>query len=442
MKFELLPLSMNRENATRDYRACADKPIIACESQHRWAAVITAYKHFGLKTPPFEGAPDPRFFYATASHEEALATTEFAIKGHKACTMIVGEAGSGKTLIARLAVNAISGRTGVLWVHGLGQPAGETLVTVCPPGSLKSIAALDGRALQESSLAEWIRKSATKAAATVLVIDNADGLGPQGWQDVLAVVTREIRAPHPLSVLLLGLPALLEALSSAALVRLRRRVFRTCELKRLSREDVERYVRHRLELAGCDATMQVFTRGALELIHRLSGGNPALVNQLCDNALVDAYGDDRHMIDGPHVLSTVHAITGGNARLGSLLEPLSSRPARPLPLVVPDEYRLRSRLDALTDPSGRTVETPPTPPDTDEPAEAIAVGVPSNVEVSYRPLDERLRALETRLSGALERVRCARAMRDLNPPPKDDQTPEPTVDSSELPPESATPDDD
>ncbi len=412
---------------------------------------MEAYQYFGLSSPPFETAPKPQYFYATPAYAEALATLEYALHAGKACTLVLGDSGSGKTLLGQILARKINARTGVLWVHGIGQPPGETEVTVYPTGSFGTRGTQDKQEIRRVRLSDWIRDELPMSRATAAIVDDADGLPPHAWEDIVSLVTREIRTPRPIGVVLLGLPTLLEPLTSEGLLRLRRRVFRTCHLTPLTSADVAGYIRHRVKVAGGDAS-RIFSPATYEVLQRFSMGNPALINQLCDNALIDAFADDRKRIEGRHIVGTVHAITGG---MPEQLTP----PRRKLELPTPVEKR--HALPAVTGPSGTPVGVPAKGQKTGsglftrpvEPAAQNAAGLTRMAEPERVPdgvdkeqvdavddgdpapmsltdglleeaereadavtagsevtavLDNRLRELELRLSTALNRVREAR----------------------------------
>ena len=58
--------------------------------------------HWGLKDLPFENVPDPRFFYASGKHQEALTRLLYAVHGRKGAAMLVGGVGCGKTVLSRI----------------------------------------------------------------------------------------------------------------------------------------------------------------------------------------------------------------------------------------------------------------------------------------------------------------------------------------------------
>ncbi|MBK9119089.1 MAG: AAA family ATPase [Phycisphaerales bacterium] len=389
---------------------------------------VNAWQQFGLQRAPFEGSPDPAFFYPSTGHNEALATLQYAVRNRKTCTLILGDSGTGKTLLARIAMRGTRGRD-VLWIHGLGQPADATRAVYWPARTSSATPPEPHDCL----LAEWARTAGARLPHALIICDNADGLQAHNWRDLLALATIDLTTSAPTFVLL-GVPDLLKVLAAPAFIRLQRRMFRTCRLARLLPIEVGHYITHRLSAAGGDGR-ELFTATAVDLIHRFTGGNPALINQLCDNALVDAFGEDRVVIEAPHIVATVHNITGGLQRRRYLPEPVDTQPAH---RTVFDDVRSTQGLRRVVaskpvtvtrDPPENTAA--PIPPQaatqdfcevqpatesvrSDSMAEVeIVDATPSTdddapFDLSDTPLDERLRALEARLSDALHRVRGAR----------------------------------
>ena len=365
---------------------------------------METYAYFGLSAPPFDGSPDPRFFCVLPAHAEPLATLEYAVHSGKACTLVLGDSGSGKTLLGQVLAQRTARQGRVVWVHGFGQSAAGLHVTVCTPGSLSPAETRGPSAAAETALSAWLRTLPPSRQTTTVIVDDADGLPTPGWNDILALVTREVRTPQPVCVILLGLPGLIDTLGAPALVRLQRRVFRTCRLNSLSSEDVGAYIQHRLAVAGGHPA-ELFTADAIALIHRFSDGNPALVNQLCDNAMVDAFADERQFIDAPHILVTVRTITGGIRRQRYLPSP----PPMPAPATVapapappPEEHAAQARLRSIARKAAALLAAD----DSARLASKIQQRLPSGITGR---LHNRLRTLESRLSEAFSQLHAARA---------------------------------
>ena len=55
--------------------------------------------HWGLRESPFRGPLDPKSFYQSPTHEEALARLHFLVEQRRRLGLLVGPSGSGKSLL-------------------------------------------------------------------------------------------------------------------------------------------------------------------------------------------------------------------------------------------------------------------------------------------------------------------------------------------------------
>ena len=88
-------------------------------------------KHFGLRELPFNNTPDPRFFYPTHEHEEALATLIYTISEGKGYVLLTGEVGAGKTLISRLMLRHFQERIAFATVNHSCETAHDLISLIC-----------------------------------------------------------------------------------------------------------------------------------------------------------------------------------------------------------------------------------------------------------------------------------------------------------------------
>jgi type II secretory pathway predicted ATPase ExeA len=54
---------------------------------------------WGLEQSPFRSCLDPRFFYRSPTHEEALSRLHFLVEQRRRVGLLMGPAGSGKSLL-------------------------------------------------------------------------------------------------------------------------------------------------------------------------------------------------------------------------------------------------------------------------------------------------------------------------------------------------------
>ncbi|MGD8452867.1 MAG: AAA family ATPase [Phycisphaerae bacterium] len=353
------------------------------------------YRHFGLVRPPFEPSPDPRMFYSSPQHGEALATLEYTVHANKTCTVVVGESGSGKTMLARLIAAEISRETSVLWVHGLGQPEKVTELNVYSPGALADAQPKPPTSL--TTLADWTRQPHVTGTPPLMVIDDADDMPPHAWHDVVSLLSREVQFPQPTNLALFGAPPLIARLGQPELMRLRRRVFRTCAIGPFDAEQVAEYVRCRLAASG-NKDNGLFDDDSLALLHRLTKGNAGLINQVADNALLEAFSANERRITVRHIMAAGRAIVGALhvlPRRPSVGLALGDGGRRALPGAAPAPAEAASAWTA-GEPESAVAERP-------------VITTPKPVAPDIRSVEQRLFSLQGRLANALGAVRPSRA---------------------------------
>jgi len=86
---------------------------------------------FGLRELPFNNTPDPRFFYSTPDHEEALASLVYAVKERKGFVLLTGEVGAGKTLVSRLMLKHFGCTIAFANINHAIQSAGDLAESLC-----------------------------------------------------------------------------------------------------------------------------------------------------------------------------------------------------------------------------------------------------------------------------------------------------------------------
>ena len=124
----------------------------------------------------------------------------------------------------------------------------------------------------------------------VIVIDDAQDLADGNTLETIRLLMNfEFAATTPLTVLLVGQPALLPVLDR--MPELDERLAVKCLLRRLTLEESISYIHHRLQAAG--ARQEIFDAAALETVHHLALGVPRRINRLCDLALLIGYAEER-----------------------------------------------------------------------------------------------------------------------------------------------------
>ena len=239
---------------------------------------------FGLNEPPFQLTPNPRFLFLTAAHREALATLRYGLTSSLGITLLLGEAGTGKTTLltaALLAERRPKDRIAVLSNPTLS-PA-DFYEILADRFELPEGSATKGRFLLafERDLLERHRAG----GGTAIVIDEAQSLTHALFEEIRLLANLETATAKLVNVVLVGQPELADRLNDPSLRQLKQRIILRAELAPLTLKGTASYIAARLRVAGATPT-EVFTKDAVGAIHEASHGIPRTIGVLCENALL------------------------------------------------------------------------------------------------------------------------------------------------------------
>jgi len=251
--------------------------------------------HFGLHRPPFNNTPDPTFYYSTPEHEEALATLQYATFQRKGFVLVTGEVGAGKTLIGRMFLRQVDRNATVAVITHTNLSGRQLLAAICNEFELDFSPDASNLELSER-LQNFLLDEFAKDRYVVVLLDEAQNLPTESFEELRMLGNLEADDAKLLQICILGQPELRDRLQDPQLKPMNQRLFRRFHLPSLDREHMAGYIRHRLQVAGCRRE-DLFTSEALDLIYAASQGTPRLVNQICDNALLTAYGEGLQQVD-------------------------------------------------------------------------------------------------------------------------------------------------
>src|SRR5919106_605612 len=263
----------------------------------------TMYEEFyGFVQSPFTLAPDPRFLYLSESHDEAINLLLQAIRRKEGFIVLTGDIGTGKTTICRALMEQLDTATFTSLILNPFLSVEELLREVLLDfGVVSREAVRSGRIATASkhelisTLHEFLLSLMPIRGSGVLIIDEAQHLSPQVLEQIRILSNLETNEAKLLQIVLVGQLNLLDVLAEAELRQLDQRISIRAALKPLTREEVEAYIAHRLWVAR-GSTAVMFEPAALDLLHRLTGGIPRIINLLCDRALMAGQNARAHRI--------------------------------------------------------------------------------------------------------------------------------------------------
>jgi general secretion pathway protein A len=252
--------------------------------------------YFALQERPFDLTANPRFLFLASGHREALSNLQFGIEANKGITLLVGEAGTGKTTLIRAAIEQQRGsHTRTVYLSNPTLTRTEFYEFLASGFGLSREAAQSKTTfLQE--LEGSLRRRKSAGWLTALIVDEAQSLPHELLEEIRLLANLETVTEKLLPVVLTGQPELAERLNEADLRQLKQRVALRCTLPPFDLRETAAYVAKRLRIAGGDSA-SVFTREAVEAIYGGSHGIARTISVICDNALISGFALQRRPVD-------------------------------------------------------------------------------------------------------------------------------------------------
>jgi general secretion pathway protein A len=248
-------------------------------------------QYWGISKQPFRGCVDPKSFYPSPTHEEALARLSFLVDQHRRLGLLIGPPGSGKSLLLEVFAQQLRRRGRAV--------AKLSLLDVEPTEMLALLAAEWG------STPGWPQSSATLWRAvtdrlienrwqqieTVLLLDDVDQAGERVLQHVNRLARFDPSPEMPLTIVLTGRNEGMAKLGDSLLGLADLRI----DVEAWQRDDTQQYVKTMLSSAG--RQKPVFAERAVDRLHELADGIPRRISQLADLALLAGAGQNLDQID-------------------------------------------------------------------------------------------------------------------------------------------------
>ena len=251
-------------------------------------------QHFRLKEFPFGITPDTSFFFSSAASQQALNTLLLAARSGEGFIKIVGEVGTGKTLLCRqLLLNVGSEFQTAYILNPYLTPIGLFQELADELGA--DTEALNGAAeslrwhLLLKALNRRLLHLASENKRVLLCLDEVQSMPIETLEALRLLTNLETEKRKLLQVVIFGQPELDAKLAHESIRQLKQRITFDCRLEPLAGSELARYVNHRMSVAGYDGA-PVFSSLALKILQWRSGGLPRLVNICAHKALMCAYG--------------------------------------------------------------------------------------------------------------------------------------------------------
>ena len=303
------------------------------------------YKDFyGLTDRPFTLFPDPDYLYLAPQHKLALAYLEYGVKERAGFVVLTGEVGTGKTTLINSLLKTKDGNLhlGVIYQTALG--AADLLELLLRVFKVRGHSPT--RAARLDAFKQFLFSAHSQREYVVLVIDEAQNLGPEALEELRLLSNIQTEKEHLLQIILVGQSGLRQRLRHPTMRQLAQRVAVHYHLNPLNLQETKEYVRFRLARAGGTG---IFTDSALEELYDRTKGVPRRLNVWCDLALVAGFAEGLQKLDGDFI-DGVFQTQGGSLEGLEAEEAPADRALSPATMVPPlaSDFGLRTLLAELS----------------------------------------------------------------------------------------------
>ncbi len=243
---------------------------------------------YGLAESPFDLTPNPRFLFLSERQREALSNLRYALATSRGFTLILGEAGTGKTTLVRTALAELGGSASrYVMVNNPTLTRAEFCEHLAREFGLGEEAAVSKPRFL-SALKRDVEARFAAGGLSGLIIDEAQSLPHELLEEIRLLGNIETATAKLLNIVLSGQPELADRLNDTGLRQLKQRIALRCQLGALNLQETAAYISGRLRIAG-GSPSQIFTRETVVAIFETSSGIPRTINVLCENALLGGF---------------------------------------------------------------------------------------------------------------------------------------------------------
>lgn len=259
------------------------------------------YEYFGLKKHPFRITPETQLFYSGAERGDILNALIYAVSSGEAITKVVGEVGTGKTMLCRMLELKLPDHIEIAYLlnpniapenilHAIALEMGLPIASDKTANRLEVMKALERYLLEKHAANHQV----------VVLIEEAQCMPLDTLEEIRLLSNLETQQHKLLQIVLFGQPELNVNLSAPRVRQIKERITNSFYLQPLSIKDIHNYLMFRLHLASYSGP-DLFTKSAISLIGKASHGLMRRINILADKAMLAAFSQDCQNVTRKHV---------------------------------------------------------------------------------------------------------------------------------------------
>ena len=259
--------------------------------------------HFGLTELPFTLTPNTAFYVGLEPHNEALAVLLTALKTGEGFIKVIGEVGTGKTLLCRKLLNEIPEHFVTAYIPNPYLKPDELRRAVAVELGVKQAQRMSVQLLTQR-IQQRLLELHSEGHSVVLILDEAQALPEDSLEALRLFTNLETETRKLLQVVLFAQPELDERLATTRFRQLKQRITFSYKLRAMTVQEVQCYIQHRMKVAGYKGAV-LFSDTLSKKVAKISKGIPRLVNVLCHKMLMLSYGQGQYQITKKHLSAAI-----------------------------------------------------------------------------------------------------------------------------------------
>ena len=256
------------------------------------------YDYFGFKQPPFRITPDTSLFYPGGDRGAILEALVYAILNGEGIIKVVGEVGSGKTMLCRMLEQELPESVEVVYLVNPSISPENTLHAIAFELKL-AVNSSTSRFEVMNELQKYLLQRHSQNRQVVVFVEEAQSMPIATLEEIRLLSNLETQQSKLLQIVLFGQPELDEMIARPEIRQLKERITYSFQLTPFKTNDIREYINTRVRACGNRAG-DLFTDAALKQIEQHSKGLLRRINILADKSLLAAFADSSHKVSVKH----------------------------------------------------------------------------------------------------------------------------------------------
>lgn len=261
------------------------------------------YPHFGLQEAPFKITPNTDFFFAGGQRGAVLEALLYAVSSGEGIIKVVGEVGSGKTMLCRMLQSRLPAHIECIYLANPSVAPQDVLHAIAFELQL-SLPEKSNRLLALHVIQRYLMQRHAEGKQVVIFIEEAQGMPIATLEEIRLLSNLETKHDKLLQIILFGQPELDENLNKNEIRQLRERITHSFYLPPLDQKTISEYLDFRLRAAGYHGPA-LFPPPTVRLIAAVAQGLIRRVNILADKCLLAAFAENTHQVTERHVKAAI-----------------------------------------------------------------------------------------------------------------------------------------